>query len=185
MKKIVYIFLLITITSSIGISCKKQEQTEKKEKLPTGENTMYYYVDNKLVIPQDNYSDWFTPAISFGYCDSSHTTFTLNTLDLSFHFENGIQHSGIITFNQSNYDMCGTPGNHAFLYVKELQSDNIVHNIQYYTHEGSGTINITYLSSDKKHFKGTFQMDVYHQDTNEVKHITNGHFNINLNTLNR
>ena len=153
MKKIIYIFLLITIISSISISCIKQEKKEKKEELPTGENTMYYYVDDKLVIPQVNYSDWVTPAINFYYCDSSHTTFKLYTLNIDFHFENGIQHSGIISFNQSNYDMCQTPGNHAFIHVKELQSDNIVHNVLYYTHEGSGTINITYLSSDKKHLK--------------------------------
>ena len=40
-----------------------------------------------------------------------------------------------------------------------------------------------YLSDDKQHFKGTFEMIIYHETTGQEKHITEGHFNINLNTL--
>ena len=43
---------------------------------------------------------------------------------------------------------------------------------------------ISYLSENKRHFKGTFKMTVYHENTSVEKHITQGHFNINLDTVN-
>ena len=87
--------------------------------------------------------------------------------------------------NQGHYDSCEVNDNHVFIHQKELWNDGVYHTTFYYTQEGSGIINITYLSEDKKHFKGTFEMTVFHENTGAEKHITKGHFNINLNTLNQ
>ena len=183
MKKTIYYLILLFLTLS-NVSCiKSKEDTE--DKLPTGENTMYYYIDGELYVPKGkNIGGMYAPAIGFGRClDDS---FDFVTLNLLLHFHNGIQQTGKVTLNQSHYDACQVHDNHAFLHgQKELGNDGVWHNINYYTHDGSGTVNITYLSPDKKHFKGTFEMTVYHENTNRPIHITDGHFNINLNTLNK
>ena len=182
MKKTIYYLALISILLlSTASSCTDDEPTEPQ--LPTGENTMYYYVDGELYIPEGSggFLQPYTPAISYSICDEY--SFDIYTLNFFLHFHNGLQEIGIVTLNQSHYDTCQIPDNHSFITQKELEN-GIYHHIHYYTHDGSGTVNITYLSDDKKHFKGTFQMTVYHEDTNEEIQITDGHFNINLDTLN-
>ena len=168
-----------------NVSCIKSKEDE--DKLPSGENTMYFYVDGRLNIPEgQNIGGWYDPAISYSICDINSPTFDISTSNnLYLHFYNGIQQTGEIILNQSHYDLCQVFDNHAMYGQKELGNDGVWHNIDYYTHDGSGTVNITYLSPDKKHFKGTFEMTVYHENTNRPIHITDGHFNINLNTLNK
>ena len=85
---------------------------------------------------------------------------------------------------QSYYNICRIEENTAFFHTNELGEDGIYHSIAYYTHDNSGTVNITYLSENKRHFKGTFEMTVYQENTNVEKQITGGYFNINLDTLN-
>jgi len=71
------------------------------------------------------------------------------------------------------------------MYTPRIHTGNDIWETQYYyTHDGTGTVEITYLSEDKKKFKGTFEMVVYLAGTGKEKHITNGHFNINLETIN-
>lgn len=183
MKKTIYYFVLFsTLMLLTALSCKKQ--IEPEEQLPSGENTMYYYVNGELYIPKDsNIGGWYAPAIGYGICLDG-ISFDISTINLLIHFYNGIQQSGTITLNQSHYDMCQVFENHAFYGQKELGSDGVYHNIDYYTHDGSGLVNITYLSEDKRKFKGTFEMTVYHEDTDAEIHITDGHFSINLDTLN-
>ncbi len=183
MKKIAYYFTFISlIIFSTASSCKNPKDTG--DELPTGENTLYCYVDGRLYIPKTGDSTPPVPAIYFSLCTDG-VSFLLGADDLVLLFQNGITQIGSITLNQSNYDACWVHDNHAFLGQKELGSDGVFHNIYYYTHNGSGTVNITYLSADKKHFKGTFEMTVYHENTGVEKHITDGHFDINLNTLNQ
>ena len=181
MKKTIYYLILLFLMAS-NVSCiKSKEDTEDT----TGENTMYFYVDGKLVISKDrNIGGIITPAIRYQNCGNG--TFGIISMSLHISFYQGINGIGKITLNQSHYDTCQVFDNHAFFHgQKELGSDGIYHNIAFYTHDGSGTVNITYLSPDKKHFKGTFEMTVYHENTNRPIHITDGHFNINLNTLNK
>jgi len=184
MKKIFYYFAFtIVLMSTIASSCKKPK--DEKSELPTGENTMYYYVDGVLHIPKGQHiGGVWEPAISYSVCLHG-GSFDLVTLSFFIHFYNGIQSTGPILLNQGHYDSCQVLDNHAIFVKKELGSDGILHNIDYYTHDGSGTINITYLSADKRKFKGTFEMTVYHENTNAEIHITDGHFNINLDTLNK
>ena len=185
MKKIVYLFVFVSlIVFSIASSCKKPKDTG--DELPTGENTMYFYVDGKLFIPEDsNIGGIYAHAINYSICDTNNSTFDLNTTNLLLHFYNGIQQTGKIVLKQSYYNSCQVHDNHGYYVQSELWNDGIYHTTWYYTHDGSGTVNITYLSADKKHFKGTFEMTVYHENTGVEKHITDGHFNINLNTLNQ
>ena len=187
MKQII-LFLSIFLLVINFNSCKKKTE-EKKNELPTGENTFYCYIDGELYVPKG--SDWAIPSIpdlDTSQCDTITHSFILSAYnanykkDVSLFFHNGISETGTITLMQSNYDMCYVGDNHGNLTVIENEHGVDVQKY-YYTHDGSGTINITYLSDDKRHFKGTFQMTVYHEDTNAPIHITDGHFNINLNTL--
>ena len=184
MKKTIYYFVLFsTFMLLTALSCKKQ--IEPEEQLPSGENTMYYYVNGELYIPRDkNIGGMYAPAIGYSICDVNSSTFSLRTINLMLFFYEGIHETGSITLNQSHYDTCQVHDNHAYYGQKELGSDGVYHNIDYFTHDGSGTVNITYLSEDKRKFKGTFEMTVYHEDTDAEIHITDGHFNINLDTLN-
>ncbi len=183
MKKTIYYLALISIILlSTASSCTDDEPTEPS--LPTGENTMYYYVDGELYIPKPIYTTIPSmPAIGSGYCIDG-VSLILYGRKLFFHFKNGIELIGEISLNQSNYQICTINDSHAF-YNKEEQNENgIMVTKHYYTHDGSGTVNITYLSDNKRHFKGSFEMTVYHEDTNAEIQITDGHFNINLDTLN-
>ena len=183
MKKTIYYLALISIILlSTASSCTDDEPTEPQ--LPTGENTMYYYVDGKLYIPKSSggFLEPYTPAIRFSNCNDD--SYNIGTLNLFFHFYNGITQIEEITLNQSHYDSCQVFDNHGNYGKKESNKNGVMITKYYYTHNGSGTVNITYLSENKRHFKGTFDMTVYHEDTNEEIHITNGHFNINLDTLN-
>jgi hypothetical protein len=180
MKKLIYYLavpLMVFLTVS---SCKKQSETE--EKLPTGENTLYCYIDNKLYIPEPGNSIPPVPAIYYSGC-SDNSSFSIVGRDITLFFYNGITHTGSIVLNQSHYDICQVFDNHAY-YTKKENVNGVLLSKLYYTHNGSGTVNITYLSDDKRKFKGTFKMTVYHEDTNAEIHITGGHFNINLDTLN-
>jgi len=178
MKKLIYHFVLLSILIvSTATSCNKPDEPT----LPTGENTMYYYVDGNLTIPK---GDLFYRAIGYSICDTDSPTFDLTTFKLNYHFYNGIQQIGYITLNQSNSDSCQTNNNNAYYSTKETDEDGNINSINYYTHDGSGIINITYLSENKRQFKGTFEMTVYHEVTGQEKQITEGHFNINLDTLN-
>lgn len=181
MKKTIYYFVLFsTLILLTALSCKKQ--TEAEEQLPTGENTLYCYVDGNLYIPQ--YSDGIPPVppiYYFGCTDD--VSYKLAARDIKIFFHNGINKIGSIVLNQAHYDSCWVLDNHAYYLRKEDVNGTLLTKL-YYTHDGSGTVNITYLSEDKRKFKGTFEMTVYHEDTDAEIHITDGHFNINLDTLN-
>jgi hypothetical protein len=180
MKKIVYHFVLLSIlVLSTAASCNKPNE---EQSLPTGENTMYYYVNGNLHIPE---GDMFSRAIVYSICDIDSPTFHIASFKLSIQFYNGIQQTGYITLNQSNSNSsCQINDSHAYFSTHETDDNGNINSINYYTHDGSGIINITYLSEDKRKFKGTFEMTVFHEITGQEKQITEGHFNINLDTLN-
>ena len=187
MKKTVYYLvfvMLMMLTTAVSCTITRGENEPEEQELPTGENTIYYYVDGKLYIPEDqNIGGILTPAIDFYFCTGG-ISLQLYTTNMCILFYNGIHETGEITLNQSNYDACQVRDNHGFYVQSELWDDGVFHTTWYYTHDGSGTVNITYLSEDKRKFKGTFEMTVYHENTNEPIEITDGHFNINLDTLN-
>ena len=108
---------------------------------------MYYYINGKLFIPESSNSGGVViPAINYVICLSSENTFEINANDgIDFHFENGIAETGIITLNQSDYDSCHVFDNHAHYVTSELWDDGIYHTTWYYTQNGTGEINITYL----------------------------------------
>jgi len=186
MKKFIFYFVLASILISVSSACKTEEPdtTEEEIVLPTGENSMYYYIDNALYIPKGNtIGGIHSPAINYAICDINEPTFKIITDNLILYFFNGIQEEGLIILNQSHYSLCQTTDYNAFYHTSELWDDGIYHSTAYYTRDGTGEINITYLSDDKQQFKGTFNMTVYHMNTGVTKEITEGHFNINLDTL--
>lgn len=159
----------IKILFSLGLvllfnasSCNKPEP-EPENPLPTGENTMYYYLDGTLVIPNTyNNGGIVTDAIGYGICLPINNNTTLSTSrGLYISFLGGINSMGIIILNQSNYDMCMVNDNHAMFSQSELWNDGIFHTTPYYTQSHTGEVNITYLSPNKRQFKGTFWMDLY------------------------
>ena len=183
MKKIVYHFVLLSILIvSTASSCNKPE--DEPVIVPTGENTMYYYIDGDLYIPETvNNGGIVSYAINYFLC-LDNETFNLRTPNLLLQFFHGIEQTGITTLNQGDFDSCQVGNSHGYYKgPKELNDNGVLQSIAYYTHDGSGTVNITYLSEDKQKFKGTFDMSVYHENTDVEVKIT-GHFNINLDTLN-
>ena len=185
--KTLKILLVLFSLSLTAVHCKDNlNQNIGDDGLPHGENTMYYYVDGKLVIPKTKHSGVYTiPAISYHRCyqhqediiirDSNHFYIRINSEDFTEETHN---------LYQAHYDICRIPTNScAFIGIEQTDPDGVVRTYPWYTRPGSGYIRFTYVSPDKRKFKGTFEMTVYHSVTGEEKHITDGHFNINLDKL--
>jgi len=186
--KTLKILLIIFSLSLTALYCKDNlNQNIGKDGLPHGENSLYYYVDGRLVIPETKHSGISVYyAIAYKYCpansnnagwlklkDANHLRILISDLSEGRHY-----------FHQAHYDMCNVPdGTSASLNIKQTDPDGVVRTYPWYTRPGSGHIRFTYVSPDKRKFKGTFEMTVYHAVTGEEKHITDGHFNINLDKL--
>ena len=84
-------FLISILLLSLASSCNKPEP-EPEQQLPTGENTMYYYIDGELYIPKASSNGGiYSPAIGYGFCDSEHITFEIiANSGIDIHFEGGI-----------------------------------------------------------------------------------------------
>jgi len=181
------ILLVLFSLSLTAVHCKDNlNQNIGDDGLPHGENTMYYYVDGKLVIPETKHSGIYTlHAIAYGRCsDTARHIILHDSNHLWFRIYDDHLVEGTHSFNQATYDYCRAPnGTFAFIGIKQTDPDGVVRTYRWYTRPGSGYIRFTYVSPDKRKFKGTFEMTVYHSVTGEEKHITDGHFNINLNTL--
>ncbi len=168
--------LLLLITS-----CDKQEDFTPK--IPTGENTACFYVDGVFNVPEGR-SDFPYPSlkpIKFFGCEAPNKELAMVLHGITFNFSisllDGFSTVGVFNLSQGN-SICNNDSNGVYF---ESPDKNGIWG--YYDSENnSGTINIETMSADKRKFTGSFQMDVY-EDTGEVKHITNGHFNINLDTL--
>ena len=177
MRNIVLIYILLSLTA-----CHKTNDVE--DVLPQGENTMYCYLNGELYVPLGHVNGGFLiNAIEHSICldDSSFSlAFTNRTLptpaDIKLFFKGGINEEGVITLNEGHYDICQNTNNFGRVYIPNNTSN------AYYTRNNSGSVIITEISLDKKQFKGTFEMTVY--KNGETKNITNGNFNINLDTLN-
>ncbi|GEM_PF-2360119 len=182
--KILFIFFFLLMLSS----CRdKLNNNIGEDGLPHGENSMYYYVDGQLVIPETNYmGSLILWAVSYNYCPA----YSQNSGALELMDSNGLfilitnLREGRHDFQQAHWESCYySNGTSAFLDVEQTDPDGVVRTYPWYTRPGSGYIQFDYVSPDKKKFKGTFEMTVYHSVTGEEKHITDGHFNINLEKL--
>jgi len=188
--KTLKILLVLFSLSLTAVHCKDNlNQNIGKDGLPHGENTMYYYVDGRLVIPETKYSgEYVIYALGYTICSSyspnpgKYVIIDSNYLQI---FLSDIN-EGRQDFNQAVSMICNTQtGPSALIEVKQTDPDGVVRSYPWYTRPGSGYIRFTYVSPDKRKFKGTFEMTVYHSVTGEEKHITDGHFNINLDKLHR
>ena len=186
--KTLKILLVLFSLSLTAVHCKDNlNQNIGDDGLPHGENTMYYYVDGKLVIPETKYAGTHIRyAIGYRYCVSisPHAGWLILVDSNKLRIMISDISEGRHDFHQAHYDLCNIPdGTCAFLDVKQTDPDGVVRTYSWYTRPGSGYIRFTYVSPDKRKFKGTFEMTVYHSVTGEEKHITDGHFNINLDKL--
>ena len=177
MKNLIKFSVLVILFSLLtASSCEKPEPP-----LPTGENTAYYYLDGQLIIPTGYTSGVsFVKPIRIGYCSQPNNSFTINLSNYDestyIFFLNGIQTAGNRYLSEKSETFCESTNN-----IGCLQLWNPI--TLYYTQNNSGTVNITYLSENKRQFKGTFEMTVYNSNGIVSPHITGGHFNINLDTL--
>jgi hypothetical protein len=171
MKKLInLLFFVGLITIFNASSCNKPDP---EPELPTGENTAYYYLDGQLIIPKTFSPGWGSPYIDgitfYNTSNGFRIGFRISSIDLDLFIDNLLIQNGNYQLNSnSSYGKLS------------LQNDIWVY---YYTTDNSGNLKITYLSDNQRQIKGTFEMDVYDSNGN-VKHITDGHFNINLDTLN-
>jgi len=172
MKKLInLLFFVGLITIFNASSCNKPDP---EPELPTGENTAYYYLDGQLIIPETFSPGWGSP-----YIDG--ITFYNTSNGFEIHFSERTPYYVDISINNQLIQNGNYQLNSNGSYGKLSLQNNIW--VCYYTTDNSGNLKITYLSDNQRQIKGTFEMDVYDSNGN-VKHITDGHFNINLDTLN-
>ncbi len=185
--------ITLLIIFSVLASCTKEEIIPDSTILPSGENTMYYYIDGGLYIPKSTLDLPFPniPAISFYQCSNSES-FRLETKNLELFFYEGIQQSEIAPINQyqSNQNTCEQTSNFAIFYNKVKvgifeNGDPAYDYVTLPTDNNAGMLNITWSSANHRQFKGTFEFTVYDEDGPKNIHITDGHFDINLDTLNQ
>lgn len=163
------LFFVGLITIFNASSCNKPDP---EPELPTGENTAYYYLDGQLIIPETFSPGWGSPYIDgitfYNTSNGFEIGFRISSIDLDLFIDNLLIQNGNYQLNLTgSYGILGL-NNNIWVY--------------YYTTDNSGNLKITYLSDNQRQIKGTFEMDVYDSNGN-VKHITDGHFNINLDTL--
>lgn len=165
----------------VMFSCNKNE--DNVPQLPTGENTAYYYLNGELIIPEDSSAGvTILKGINYGGCLPPNKSIDINInrkgKRLSLGFINGIENIGNISLGIGSYDFCNNTNSIGLFQIQDSNSQWFYYN----SRNESGKINIIEISENKKQFKGTFEMNVFDTSGNEIK-ITNGHFNINLNTL--
>jgi len=103
--------------------------------------------------------------------------------DLNLFFNGRITHTGTYTLMHSDQgDTSSANGGNTYLY----QNQAFVYGLGgfYISEDNCGSIEITYLSPDKREFKGTFNMTLYNPYVaNDSIVIKNGLFWINLDTI--
>ena len=173
-------FLFALIFFILAISCSKQDEILV---LPTGENTVHYYINGKLEIPAGFQSGtiYVNPILSFK-CDLSNSAmqllFTSNSKrSLKLFFKNGIQTIGSQTIGTGIFNDCINTTNFISFRDSNYFSDYV-----YFSNNSSSEIIITKISSDKRMFTGTFTATLYEANGQTVE-ITGGVFDINLDTL--
>ena len=181
-------FVYLLFLSFLFVSCwKKITMNINADGLPYGENSLYYYEDGHLVIPKTIHSIEFTiPDISYFLCPQG--TANAGGLELS---DSEDLYMLISNLNVGRYE-CGygdfpvcdyADGTSAVLFREERDSIGNYRTYAYTTRPGSGYIQIDYVSPDKRRLRGRFEMTLYCDVTGRTKHITDGHFNLNLNKL--
>jgi len=181
-------FVYLLFLSFLFVSCwKKLSEPPHNDGLPHGENTWYYYVDGRLVIPKTKWAgeSWLY-AVSYAHCPQGSVNAGGLELRDSEHFYMLIANlsPGRHDFQQEDYPLCDNPnGSSAFLIVEEADSTGNLRHNAYYTTPGSGYIQIDYVSPDKRRLRGRFEMTLYCDVTGRTKHVTDGHFDLNLDKL--
>lgn len=193
------ILLLGLILLILFVSCKRRilyPISKEKLKPPTTVNHFYFYTEkdakDKLWIAENYYDfDHYRNGIDFfeeagvNHQGQILIGFKHSSFDMGLFFYPGITHTGIYTLNHSDEAITESYGytflnqNQAYIYPLFAQ------NYRYISEDNCGSIEITYLSPDKREFKGKFNMILYSPDSQDSIVIKNGHFWIDLDKLNR
>ncbi len=190
--KLLYILTAITLTSCIKLGPGFQNKKDEPHP-PSGLNHFYFYTElngqDVLYVAKKSFGLGLgdnMPAIEFdqqsgaNYQGQALYGNNHNIFRFELFFNGGITHTGTYLLKATDspeYDIHVTNLNQhqAFLFLANrgifLSKDNC------------GSIDITYLSPDKKEFKGKFNMTLYAYNRQDSIKIKNGHFWINIDSL--
>ncbi len=192
--KIILMLMLVIST----VSCKRKilyPIPKSEPKPPTTVNHFYFYFEkdgkDELYIAENYYDfDHYRNGIDFFEdAGANHQGqlligFKHASFDMGLFFYPGITHTGIYTLKHSDEAMTESNG---YTYLNQNQAyiyPLFTHNYQYISEDNCGSVEITYLSSDKREFKGRFNMTLYAPQSQDSIVIKNGHFWIDLDKLN-
>ncbi len=189
-------FIIFVLSTLLLNGCIKMEDLARKifkePEPPTTVNHFYFYVKkdgkDKLFIAKDQYGDLgMLPGIRFEEEAGANNQGQLlegssYAFRLGIFFYGGISHTGIYTLKHSDEATPQGAGgntqlnqNQAYMYGSEYPD-------VYISEDNCGSVEITYLSPDKREFKGRFNMTLYSPFAHDSIVIKNGHFWINLDT---
>ena len=193
--------LLLGLTFGLLSGCIKFNPfapvKNKEIKPPTTVNHFYFYTEkdgkDELCIAENYYDfDHYRNGIDFfEETGANHQGQILNgykyaSFDMGLFFYQGITHTGTYLLKHSDE---GTTGGVGYTYLNQNQAYTYnACGYPYYlciSEDNCGSIEITYLSPDKREFKGKFNMILYSPDSQDSIVIKNGHFWIDLDKLNR
>ena len=197
MKTKILLLSLIFLTLSGCIKLKSAEPVKNEEpKPPTTVNHFYFYIEkdgnDKLYVAEDYFGDLGKiPGIGFneeaGANDQGQMLegYKHDSFNLGLFFYGGITHTDPYTLKHSDE---GTPeGAGGYTYLNQNQAYIYVYNyphVLYISEDNCGSVEITYLSPDKREFKGNFNMTLYSPVAQDSLVIKNGHFWVDLDKLN-
>jgi len=194
MKTKLFILFLTLLSVSSCSKDKRINDKEKEEKPPTEVNHFYFYVNKngeKNLYVAEEYSGVEGHQYGITYYENVGAHHQISQLNGDSHnkfmytisFLDNITHTGIYQMMHSDLIENGTGG---FTYLYQSQAFLSILNGIYISEDNCGTVDITYLSPDKKEFKGDFNMILYNP-TNPQDSIVieDGHFWIDMNTLNQ
>ncbi|PQJ76686.1 hypothetical protein [Polaribacter glomeratus] len=176
------------------------ENNDPQDQLPpitqTGANTFGAIVNGRVFVPKDSFN--FTPGGG------------TNNLEVNIG-ENFIKNKGDDKWLIKTYNAKDTPSTYIFLYLPTLKNNKTKHTIdesdgsgrsnlsnahiyclidksnrQYRSFYNSGNLEFTRLDITNSIYSGTFSVKLKNKDDeNDIIEITNGRFDINLNTVNK
>lgn len=187
MKRFLSFVFLLSLPFVLSSCMDKLNANIGEDGLPHGENALYYYIDGRLVIPKTKWAgEGWIYAISYSHCYPN----SANAGGLVIYDSEGLDmfisdlRTGRHDFYEANFPLCDNPnGTSAYLFIEEMDTTGNLAGHYYYTRTGAGYIDLDYVSPDKRRLRGTFEMTVYCDENGRERHITDGHFNLNLDKL--
>jgi hypothetical protein len=182
-----------------AITFLKCENNDPQEQLPpitqTGANTFSCIINGEILIPKDAKGNLGGPGgprkgLSVYYFQNKNFEIDAGNFrdvggDNIYININNLNSIGTYNFGLSSVQPASTfkPD---YPYCWAGITDNLDNEKRYLSNTNSGTITITRLDNVNKIISGNFELTVFNNnDPNEIIRITEGRFDINLNTVNK